>query len=45
MRPKVEAAADFVRQGGERAVIAELSAGLVALAGRTGTTIVGEPAA
>ena len=41
MRPKVEAAADFVRQGGERAVIAELSQGLAALAGRTGTTIAG----
>ena len=41
MRPKVEAAVDFVRQGGERAVIAELSQGLAALAGRTGTTITG----
>ena len=44
MRPKVEAAADFVRQGGEQAVIAELSQGLAALAGRTGTTIVGDTA-
>lgn len=41
MQPKVEAAADFVRQGGERAVIAELAQGLPALAERTGTTIVG----
>ena len=40
MRPKVEAAADFVRRGGERAVIAELSQGLPALSGRTGTTII-----
>ncbi len=45
MHPKVEAAADFVRQGGERAVIAELSQGLAALAGRTGTTIVAGAAA
>ena len=39
MRPKVEAAADFVRAGGERAVIAELAQGLAALAGASGTTI------
>jgi len=39
MRPKVEAAADFVRAGGERAVIAELAHGLDALAGARGTTI------
>jgi carbamate kinase len=39
MRPKVEAAADFVRAGGERAVIAELAQGLAALRGETGTTI------
>jgi carbamate kinase len=39
MRPKVEAAAEFVREGGERAVIAELAQGLDALAGKTGTTI------
>lgn len=39
MRPKVEAAAEFVRDGGERAVIAELAQGLDALAGHTGTTI------
>ena len=44
MRPKVEAAADFVRGSGEgrRAVIAELAHGLAALRGETGTTIVGE---
>lgn len=42
MRPKVEAAADFVRAGGERAVIAELAAGLAALRGDTGTTITKE---
>ncbi len=39
MRPKVEAAADFVRTGGERAIIAELSDGLAALRGDAGTTI------
>jgi carbamate kinase len=42
MRPKVEAAADFVRSGGRRAVIAELSQGPDALAGHAGTTIVEE---
>ena len=42
MRPKVEAAADFVRAGGERAVIAELAHGLAALAGEVGTTITKE---
>ena len=44
MRPKVEAAAAFVRSGGERAVIAELSQGLAALAreGEAGTTITQE---
>ena len=42
MRPKVEAAADFVRSGGERAVIAELAHGLAALAGEAGTTITKE---
>lgn len=42
MRPKVEAAADFVRQGGARATIAELSSGLKALAGEAGTTITKE---
>jgi carbamate kinase len=44
MHPKVEAAADFVRHGGERAVIADLAQGLPALAGRAGTTIVGNDA-
>lgn len=39
MRPKVEAAADFVRAGGERAIIAQLEQGLAALAGEAGTTI------
>jgi carbamate kinase len=39
MRPKVEAAADFVRAGGERAIIAELADGLAALRGESGTTI------
>jgi carbamate kinase len=42
MRPKVEAAADFVRAGGERAVIAELAQGLAALHGAAGTTITKE---
>jgi carbamate kinase len=40
MRPKVEAAAGFVRDGGERAIIARLSDGPAALRGETGTTIV-----
>jgi len=39
MRPKVEAAAEFVRAGGRRAVIAALEEGLAALRGETGTTI------
>ena len=41
MRPKVEAAAAFVRTGGgaQRAIIAELSQGLAALQGDAGTTI------
>ncbi len=39
MRPKVQAAAAFVRGGGERAVIARLSDGPAALRGTTGTTI------
>lgn len=42
MRPKVEAAADFVRAGGERAIIAELAHGLAALQGQAGTTITKE---
>lgn len=44
MRPKVEAAADFVRTGGERAIIAELSDGLAALRSEAGTTITREHA-
>jgi carbamate kinase len=40
MRPKVEAAIEFVTQGGRRATIAHLEHGLDALEGRTGTTIV-----
>lgn len=42
MRPKVEAAADFVRAGGERAIIAELAHGLAALQGKAGTTLTEE---
>lgn len=44
MRPKVEAAADFLRggAGGERAIIAELAQGLAALRGEVGTTIAKE---
>jgi carbamate kinase len=42
MEPKVEAAAAFVRQGGQRAVIARLSDGLAALRGEAGTTIVAD---
>jgi carbamate kinase len=42
MRPKVEAAADFVRTGGERAIIAELAHGPAALQGEAGTTIAKE---
>ncbi len=40
MGPKVEAAVDFVRHGGRRAIIARLERGLEAAEGRTGTTIV-----
>lgn len=43
MRPKVEAATGFVRDGGDRAVIARLSHGPAALRGETGTTITREP--
>jgi carbamate kinase len=43
MRPKVEAAAGFVRRGGKRAIIARLSEGPAALRGETGTTITREP--
>ena len=39
MKPKVEAAAGFVRRGGKRAIIARLSEGPAALRGQTGTTI------
>lgn len=39
MRPKVQAAVEFVRSGGERAVIAQLADGLAALRGDAGTTI------
>jgi carbamate kinase len=39
MKPKVEAAAGFVRRGGKRAIIARLSEGPAALRGETGTTI------
>jgi carbamate kinase len=42
MRPKVEAAVNFVRAGGARAVIADLGDGLAALGGETGTTIQGD---
>jgi carbamate kinase len=44
MHPKVEAAVEFVRHGGERAVIADLAHGLAALDGHSGTTIVGNDA-
>ncbi len=43
MRPKVEAAASFVRQRPGRAIIARLSDGPAALRGQTGTTIAREP--
>ncbi len=43
MRPKVEAAAGFVRAGGSRAIIAELAHGLAALHGEAGTTVTREP--
>jgi carbamate kinase len=43
MKPKIEAAAGFVRQGGGRAIIAGLSSGPAALRGETGTTITGTP--
>ena len=39
MKPKIEAAAGFVRRGGTRAIIAKLSEGPAALRGETGTTI------
>ncbi|HEX2076265.1 MAG TPA: carbamate kinase [Longimicrobium sp.] len=40
MAPKVEAAADFVRGGGARAIIARLDQGREAVAGQAGTEIV-----
>ncbi|HEX6261380.1 MAG TPA: carbamate kinase [Actinomycetota bacterium] len=40
MGPKLEACVDFVRGGGERAVIGPLDDALAALEGRTGTSIV-----
>jgi carbamate kinase len=40
MEPKVEAAAAFVRSGGKRAVIAQLSDGVAALRSEAGTTII-----
>jgi carbamate kinase len=40
MKPKVQAAADFVRSGGGRAIIARLTDGPAALRGEAGTTIV-----
>ncbi len=43
MKPKIEAAAAFVRSGGDRAIIARLSEGPAALRGETGTTITRTP--
>jgi len=43
MKPKVEAAAEFARTSGGRAIIAQLSDGPTALRGETGTTITREP--
>lgn len=40
MAPKVEAAAEFVRRGGKRAIIARLDQGREAVAGQAGTEIV-----
>jgi carbamate kinase len=40
MKPKIEAAAGFVRDGGARAIIARLSDGPAALRGEAGTTLV-----
>jgi carbamate kinase len=42
MRPKVEAAVQFVRSGGRRAVITHLARGRDGLAGKAGTLITGE---
>jgi carbamate kinase len=43
MKPKLEAAASYVRQSGGRAIIARLSDGPAALRGQTGTTITRQP--
>ena len=43
MKPKVEAAAEFARTSGGRAIIARLGDGPAALRGDTGTTIAREP--
>jgi len=43
MKPKVEAAAEFARTTGGRAIIAQLSDGPAALRGEIGTTITREP--
>lgn len=43
MKPKMEAALDFVRTSGGRAVIAQLAAGPAALRGETGTTMTRDP--
>ncbi len=40
MAPKVEAAVQFIRQGGKRAVIARLDRGREAVAGQSGTEII-----
>ena len=40
MGPKIEAACDFVRSGGHRAIIARLDQGLEAVQGTAGTSIV-----
>lgn len=42
MRPKVEAAVQFVRSGGRRAVITHLARGRDGLAGKAGTLITGD---
>ena len=42
MRPKVEAAVHFIRDGGRRAVITHLVRGRAGLAGETGTLITGD---
>jgi carbamate kinase len=42
MRPKVEAAVHFIRDGGRRAVITHLARGRDGLAGETGTLITGD---